>query len=168
MSEIGTSPNQPAKRGGRGVKIALALSLALNLAIVGLVAGVVLGADRGGERGAPPLRNLGIGPFIFALDRDGRDELRQQLDTNGPALRDERRAIGRTLRTVQEALLAEPFDRDAAEVALQQLREGATSLQLEGHNALLDQFEAMSAEDRAEVAARLDRVIRRGSPRRRD
>ena len=155
-------------RAGRGVKIALALSLALNLAVVGLVGGAVLGGRGGpGSDGGPPaLRTLGLGPFATALTRDERADLRGRLEGGSDALHEERRAIGRALRAVQEALQAEPFDRAAAEAAFETSRDIVMSLQATGHTALLAYFEEMTAEERADLADRLNRAMRRGGGRR--
>lgn len=154
---------------GRGLKIALAISLALNLAVVGLVSGAVLGGDGNRERdGSPELRTLGLGPFVRALSREDRDALRGRIEAQGAPLREERRGIGRSLRVVQEALLAEPFDRARAEAAFEQSRGLVISLQETGHTALLDQIEAMDAEARADFAEGLERTMRRGGGRRSD
>lgn len=168
MSEPGPSGPTPRTRSGRGVRIALALSLAVNLAVVGVIGGAVLrrGGDRGDD-GPPALHALGLGPFAFALPREGRDELRGRMGEVDARLRDERRAIGTALRAVQQALLAEPFDRAAADAALQASRQSAAALQTVGHEALLDQFETMTRAERAEVADRLDRVLHRLGGRRR-
>ena len=115
MSETPEMPPQPP-RAGRGIRIALAVSLALNVAVAGLVGGALLG--RGGPEDPPALRMLGLGPFALALPADGRDQLRGRLEEMTPDLRAERTRIGMSLRHVQGALLAEPFDRDAAARAL--------------------------------------------------
>ena len=163
MSETG-STSRP--RTARWVKIALALSLAINLAIVGLIAGVVLRRD-GDDGGPPELRSLGLGPFPLALSRGDRDELRGRIEGHSEPLREDRREIGRSLRAVQTALLADPFDRASAEAAFAQSRDRAASLQEFGHRALLDQIETMTAEERAELAERLGQMMRRfGSSRR--
>lgn len=155
------------KSKGRWVKIALAVSLALNLAVIGLVSGAMLSG--GGPRdnaAAPALRTLGLGPFVFALPREDRTELRGRIEARGEPLRVERRALGRALRVVRDALLAEPFDRAAAEAAFARSRASVTELQEAGHTALLDQIETMTAEERADLADRLGRAMRRGGDRR--
>lgn len=156
------------KRGsGRWVKIALAVSLALNVAVIGLVSGAMVGGGGPGDNnGSPALRSLGLGPFVSALSRDDRDELRGRLERGGEVSRDERRAIGRSLRAVQEALLTEPFDRGAAEAAFERSRGLVVSLQETGHLALLDQIETMDADERAELAEGLERAMRRNGRRR--
>lgn len=158
-------PNTPPPAGtpgqgatGRGIRIALAFSLAANLLIAGLVVGAFLG--RHGDEGDPTLRALGLAPFVLALGRDGRDDLRNRVARDLPRLREERTHIGRGLRQVRRALLAEPFDRAEAAAALSRSREAATALQALGHGALLDSFEAMPAPERAVVAERLGRTMR--------
>lgn len=147
-------------RCGRGVKIALGLSLALNLLIVGLVVGALIAVGPGRSGGDDPrLRTLGLGPFAIALPREDREAVTDRIDRD--ALRVERRALGRNLAQLRGAIVAEPFDRDAAEVALAGSRQAAAALQGQAHVALLDQIETMSADERAELAERLGRALRR-------
>ncbi|NKX43704.1 periplasmic heavy metal sensor [Roseicyclus persicicus] len=156
MSDPAAAP-KPA-RSGRGVRIALALSLALNLLILGLVAGAVLAVGpRGGDD--PRLRTLGLGPFALALSREDQEAVRGRIDRD--ALRTERRALGASLLQLRQALLAEPFDRAAAEAALARSRAAAEALQGQGHAALLDQIGTMDAAERAALADRLERALRR-------
>jgi len=77
------------------------------------------------------------------------------------ALRADRRALGAGLMQLRGALLAEPFDRPAAEGALARARGATEALQGHGHGALLDHVETMSAAERAALAERLDRALRR-------
>ena len=154
MSERSTQTAKP----GRGLKIALGLSLAVNLAILGLVLGAMMGGGpRGGEDAR--LRSLGLGPFGSALTRDDRAGFAARLDRD--AMRDERRRMGDSLGMFRAALLADPFDRAAAEAALTRARDAAGTLQGMGHAALLDQIGAMAAPERAALAARLERTLRR-------
>ncbi len=160
---------QPKPRSGRGLKIVLALSLAVNLAVAGLIGGAVLGGRNGSDdegRGAPALRTLGLGPFAVALSREDRAELRGRVEAQGAPLREERRAIGNAMREIQAALLADPFDRAAAEAAFARSRERVVGLQEVGHTALLDQIETMSVTERADLAEGLNRVMRRFGGRR--
>jgi uncharacterized membrane protein len=155
------------RRTGRGLKIALAVSLALNLLVAGLVGGAVLGSgNNGGE--APAIRALGLGPFALVLPRDARADVRRRIEADMQDLRRNRADIGRSLLAVRGALLSEPFDREAAARALGVSRNAANALQAQGHGALLDTLEQMSAEDRAVVADRLERTLRRMADRRQD
>lgn len=153
----GTPPPEPRRR-GRGLKIALAISLSLNLLIVGLIGGAILG--RGDPDEAPAIRTLGLGPFALALPREARDDVRRRISEDLPALRAERIEIGRSLRAVQRALLAEPFDPRAVTAALARSRSAAIALQEHGHDALVATLETMSVEERAIMAERLGRAIR--------
>jgi hypothetical protein len=152
------SEHQGARPPGRGLKIALALSLAVNLAIAGLVIGAMIG---GGPRGGddPRLRAMGLGPFGTALSRADRADLAARMDRG--ALRDTRRALGEDLGTFRAALTAEPFDRDGAQAALARTRAATEALQGIGHDAILDQIAAMTLAERAALAQRLDRALRR-------
>jgi uncharacterized membrane protein len=156
MSE---TPQTPRRRTGRGIKIALALSLALNLLVAGLVGGAILARPAPGE--APAIRTLGLGPFALALPREARDEVRDRIEADMAELRRNRAEIGRSLMAVRRALVSDPFDRHAAERALGRSREAAIALQAQGHGALLDTLESMSAAERAVVAERMGRTLRR-------
>jgi hypothetical protein len=159
MSDPTTGQPLPP-RGGRGLKIALGLSLAVNLLILGLVVGAILavGPGRSGDDD-PRLRTLGLGPFAIALPREDRQAVTDRIDRD--ALRAERRALGLSLVQLREAMLAEPFDRAAAEAALARSRAAAEAAQGHGHAALLDHIETMSAAERVELVERLGRALRR-------
>jgi len=154
-----SEPTQTKPRGGRGLKIALALSLAVNLAILGLVAGAMLGGGPRGGGGDPHLRSLGLGPFAMAFSREDRAGFAERIDRT--ALRAERQALGDSLVALRAALASEPFDRAAAEVALSRSRGAAEALQGIGHHAVLDQIAQMTTAERRALAQRLDRALRR-------
>ena len=143
----------------RGLKIALALSLAVNLAIVGLVLGAMIGFGPMGDRDDPRLRALGLGPFAMALSREERAGFGARIDR--ATMRAERRALGEGLVSLRQALRAEPFDRAAAAAALARMRDATVTLQTVSHDALLDQIAQMPAADRAALADRFARALRR-------
>jgi hypothetical protein len=143
----------------RGLKIALALSLAVNLAIVGLVLGAMIGFGPMGDRDDPRLRALGLGPFAMALSREDRAGFGARIDR--ATMRAERRALGEGLVSLRQALRAEPFDRAAAAAALARMRDATVTLQEVSHDALLDQIAQMPAADRAALADRFARALRR-------
>lgn len=159
MSDPTDGQGRPRKT-GRALKIALGLSLAVNLLILGLVGGALLavGPGRSGDDD-PRLRTLGLGPFAIALSREDRAAVTDRIDRD--ALRAERRALGGNLVQLRDAIVAEPFDRAAAEAALERSRLAASALQGLGHAALLDQVETMDAAERADLAERLSRALRR-------
>jgi uncharacterized membrane protein len=78
-------------------------------------------------------------------------------------LRADRREVGLSLRAMQAALRADPFDRAAAEAALERSRQAAAAVQAQGHTALLDHIETVPLTRRIEMAERLERVVRRGT-----
>jgi Spy/CpxP family protein refolding chaperone len=149
------------RRGARGLKIALGLSLGLNLLIVGLVVGAVTSIGSGRPMGDddPRLRSLGLGPFAIALPRDERQAVTDRIDR--AALRADRREMGQAMADLRAALLAEPFDRAAAEAALNRSRDAASAAQGQGHRALLDHLETLDAAERAALVERLGRALRR-------
>ena len=151
---------EPPRRSPRWVKILLALSLSLNLLVLGVVVGAVIGFDRkfGGPEGAD-LRPLGLGPFALAMDREARDGVRDRIDRRG--MRADALVLRAALADMQTALRSDPFDRALAEAALSDARAATGRMQLRGHEALLDQFEGMSLEDRVAAADRVARSMRR-------
>lgn len=153
--------NKP--RSPKWVKVVLVISLAMNLAVAGLVLGTFARGDglRDRVEHSIALRSLGLGPFSRALSPEDRDELRGRVTRDGVELREERRAVGRELRRIEQALRADPFDRAGVEAALARSRNLVVSLQEIGHTALLDQIETMSFEDRIALADSLEEVTRR-------
>ncbi|MEM9756769.1 MAG: periplasmic heavy metal sensor [Pseudomonadota bacterium] len=155
-----TEPAPP--KPGRGLRIALIVSLALNLLIVGAIAGLVLNA--GGRRPGgdnPGFRAIGLGPVLPALPREDRRALFHRLGESRADLARQSRPLGDAMVSFVEALRAEPFDRDAAAMALDAQRRHGAALQEQGHEILLDQLDAMTAEARAEMADRLEASLRR-------
>ncbi|WJY20217.1 periplasmic heavy metal sensor [Fontisubflavum oceani] len=117
------TPNPPSARrpAGRGLKIALVLSLVANVMIVGVIAGAVwgkIGGPSGDENGPMSLRNLGLGPMVFVLERDDRAALRARMAEDADRFRPELRGLGRSVHAFSDALRTEPFDRAAAAAAL--------------------------------------------------
>jgi uncharacterized membrane protein len=163
------TPNPPSARrpAGRGLKIALALSLVVNVMIVGVIAGAVwgkIGGPSGDENGPMSLRNLGLGPMVFVLERDDRAALRARMAEDADRFRPELRGLGRSVHAFSDALRTEPFDRAAAAAALQQQRGHVQGLQTEGHRVLLDQLDVMTPEARTDLADRLQRRLSRSRP----
>lgn len=151
-------PVSAPPKGGRGLKIALAVSLALNLGVAGLVLGAVLhgGPDMHGPRD----RDLGFGPFAEALSPDDRKALRRELVERMPELKSMRAQIDADLGQMLTLLRAEPFDPAALRdvMARQRARlEGQLSLGgtlLADHLAGLTQAERLAFADRLEAAMR--------------
>lgn len=138
----------------------LVASLALNLLVAGLVLGAVLRHD-GPRR---PMQ-MGPGPFAQALSPEDRrailSELRDRPDL-GPPSREERR---QAMAEVLAALRSEPFDRDRAEAAMGAQSDRMATVQRAIQAAMVDRIGAMSPEDRAAFADRLESELERGPDR---
>lgn len=167
MTNDTPSPRATPPATGRGVKIALGLSLALNLLIVGLVGGAVLGRGGAPERGDPAasLRSLAAGPLTEVLSESERGDLRRGLAESRDRIRPDTVALMQAFREFSGLLTAEPFDREALAEILGAQRGRMQSLMETGHEVLLDELEAMSPAQRADLAQRLERRLRRLRPR---
>ena len=144
---------------GKGLRIALGISVALNLAVVGLVAGALL---RDGDPRARMVRDLDFGPFTEALSPRDRDALRRDFVERAPEMRDVRRAMRDDLETFLTVLRSEPFDAGALATVLDN-QDGRMARRVElGQELLLERLGAMSPDERAAFADRLERRLRRG------
>lgn len=151
-----------ADRQTRILRVALFVSLAVNLAIAGLVAGAFLDGRR---MGPPPRFDLSLGPVGQALDEADRRailrDLRARPDLRPPGPR-ARQAHFRDLLAV---LRAEPFERGEIEALLADHRRHGAALLDAGQAALLDRIAAMSPEERAAFADRLEAEVSRNHGR---
>lgn len=158
----------PRTRTPRGVKIVLALSLALNLLILGAIGGAFLGGrpDGGLRDRTDTVRILGLGPLATALDRNDRAAVVAQAGADRAAMRAERRRLVDAASAFAEAVREDPFDRAAAEAALERQRAIVRGLQDGGYGALLDHLETMPSAARADFADRLLGLLQRQERRR--
>lgn len=151
---------EPAKGGsGRGLRVALGISVALNLLVVGLVAGAVL---RDGGPRERMVRDLDLGPFTEAFRDADRDALRRDFVARMPALRDMRAAMREDFQALLAVLRTEPFDAAAAQAILENQRGRMQARVDLGQELILDRLAAMTPEDRAAFADRLERRLRHG------
>lgn len=141
----------PRPRRERILRIVLVLSLALNLAILGLAAGFAL-RDQDGR---PPRGfDISLGPIGQALAPEDRAAIRDSLRgrSEGPRLQSNRQDEINTLMT---ALTQEPFDEAALRAALATPVNRMSKLQSDAVDALADRIAAMTQEQRAAFAGRL-------------
>lgn len=150
----------------RWVKIALVLSLGLNLLVAGAVVGGMVRHARTPPGGpVEDVRRLGIAPFVRGLDQRHQRALRDEVLTRRADIVEGARKMRRASRRFVAALRAEPYDADAAAAALADVRAQVLRLQEIGHEALLDQLGRMDAAERAALADRLEKSLRRrGGP----
>jgi len=156
----------PAKKPRRWGRVVLVISLTLNLLVVGLIIGTSVqrkAPQREGERVAVELSK--IAPLVRALPEASRDELRQTLAQKLP----DRRAAHRELRDMfdqmQTALSAVPFDRAAVEAVLDRQDALIKSQADWARSEILDHIETLTDAERAEIAERFKKVLRRGPPK---
>lgn len=153
------APPVPPVPSRKGLRIALGISVALNLLVAGLVAGAVL---RDGDPRARMVRDLDFGPFTEALSPRDRDALRREFVARAPEMRDVRRAMRDDLETFLTVLRSEPFDAAALAVVMDN-QDGRMARRVElGQELLLERLAAMSPDERAAFADRLERRLRRG------
>lgn len=128
-------------------QIVLVCSLALNLA----VAGVVIGAVSSGRVGDGPPRSfdLGVGPMARALLPQEQREIRRTLRDNQTLRSVDLRG---SLRSIQDALVADPFAPEALRAALSDQRNKLLAVQGEAQDALIEAVAEMSPERRAAFA----------------
>lgn len=132
----------------RWLAIVLGVSVALNLFFVGWFGGR---AFQRRDVYAERARHAAVG--------DGPHRPRQRprsFDWMSEAERDElrprRMALRGTRREVEQALRAEPFDREKLNQALSQLRRETDGIQASVHEFMLRKTESMSDEERRQLA----------------
>jgi len=146
--------------------VLLLASLLLNGVFLGLVIGgqALRGPDRDAPRVTAP---FALRAFIEAAPEPLRDELRAQargeLVSARRLMRQRRDAEARVWRI----LMAEEFDRAAAERALEDMRGARMAVDRKGQDVMLDMLERMDTETRR-AALRAGFNQRRPPPERRD
>lgn len=146
--------DKPTPRPARLWRIVLVVSLALNVAVVGLVAGFAL---RGHSMGPPARFDLSLGPVAGALSHDHRRAIARALREDGGL----RRGGPAGLDALVAALRADPVDPVAVEDAARQSSEFVRRVQDRAAEALTAQILAMSAEERAALADRIEAGMQR-------
>ena len=142
---------------GRWREILIAVSVVLNVFFIGMM----IGAWAAGEPPATDLRparearagGLGIEPrrYLASLPREERRDLRRTMVREGMNARDEFRALGKKRAAVREALLAEPFDAEAAQAALDVVLDAELALKKRSHALLVRLVNETPEEHRHEA-----------------
>lgn len=147
------------------LKPLLFVSLALNLMVAGIAVGWGLsdgGRDR--DRKFPEARELRgtIGePFFRALPEDKRRDLVRDVLGDRDRFRENREALRARVQAFLAALRADPFDPDAVAALLEDQRDVALGRQKLGEELLLKQLSAMSPDERAVYADRMETILSR-------
>ena len=162
MTDTPKAPVGPVPPSGipRWMKLLLAVSLAVNLGMLGMLGGAAL---RGaGDRGRPDVRDIGFGPFTDALSPQDRQELRRAFLQDGGNPRAMRQMMRTEVGTLLQVLRTEPLQEAELRAAFNRLRQrGQERLDL-GQRLLADHIIAMSPDDRARFADRLEAMMARG------
>jgi uncharacterized membrane protein len=145
------------------MKVLLAVSLAINLGVLGLVGGAAL---RGaGDRGRPDVRDIGFGPFTEALSPQDRQELRGAFLRDGGNPRAMRQMMRSQVGTLLQVLRSEPLQEADLRAVFSQFQQRWQERLDLGQRLLADRIIAMSPDDRARFADRLEEVVARGGKR---
>ncbi len=130
--------------------VALVLSVCVNVFVAGLAAGrITTGqATRNGETGG------GLQRFLATVPAEVRPVFRQALSENRGSLRDMASEVREARQSAAEILAAEPFDQDAFEVALAEIRDRSEALQAMVHNTIAGTLDQVPPEVRAQMAER--------------
>jgi uncharacterized membrane protein len=133
----------------RNLAFCLAASVLVNVFVIGLFAGRFMRQDH---------------PRRFGGDMDTSAPLRGVWRKHDALLRPRSEALDAARRAVREALVAEPFNLEALEAALAQLRTQSDAAQLELHRALAEAARELNVDERRRLAA--SRWFLRGGPHR--
>lgn len=144
------------KKSSRILTVVLVVSLGINLAVGGLAFGIWAF-----DRPARPPSPDAVAFLSFALPKEHRDALRQQLVSRRAEMRENRAAIGHLREDMIKALEAEPFDISRIAEILQQQRELFLALGELAHSALLERIEMLTPEERAIYVESLKKQERR-------
>lgn len=149
--------NQTAKSPmRRWIKYLLVASLGFNILIIGLVGGSVL-------RGGPPDRimrdreisMLGLRVYFSALESDQQSELREKIAESRRDHKDGKVVFAAHLKSMADALSAEPFDLGEVETVLTTQAGLVRGNISSGHRLLLDHIDGLTKAERAAMAKSL-------------
>lgn len=133
---------------------ALAVSLLANGVLAGALAQRALTEPEApAARERVMIRGGGVHPraFIAALPESEREAAGEALQVNMPRMRELFSEAREARRNVAETLSAEPFDPQAAAMALERVRAARGDIEAEGEGVLLAVLARLDAETRAQV-----------------
>ena len=117
----------PSRFSPRTLRWALVASLALNVLIIGAVAGTVCFSHRGPLHGFAS-KGPGLLGFAHTLPRERSDMIRQRFADAQPNMETLRRGIRDARAKVREALIAEPFDQQKLDAALEGVAQAENNI----------------------------------------
>ncbi|MDV7144232.1 periplasmic heavy metal sensor [Tropicimonas sp. TH_r6] len=156
MSEhVPTPEDQPKPRRRLGLRALLFVSLALNLVILGIVGGAILNFSRGEDHPRMVVRDLGLGPYLMAMDPQQRKQMESVTGDLKPKLREGRQEWRDAYIDALDAIRADPFDANALRAAMARQSDLAARSREVGLDVMIRQLEAMSVDERGKFAERL-------------
>ncbi|WP_116133476.1 periplasmic heavy metal sensor [Tropicimonas sp. IMCC34043] len=161
MTETGSAPVRAPRR-GRWLRVLLFVSLALNLAVVGIVGGAILGRAVDGPGPVQVSKELGLGPFLTALDPAQRAALRSASWERRSEMRAGRAAWKQAFDETLQVLRTEPFDAARMQALVDLQADLAANARKVGQEVLIAQLTQMSPEERQAFADRLARDLHFG------
>jgi uncharacterized membrane protein len=140
----------------------LFVSLALNLAVIGVVGGAMLGKSKRDDAPARVSRELGLGPFLAAMEQADRQVLYKMTRERSGDLKAGRSQWRAAFDESFEVLRADPFDTSRMRALIAQQEQAATAGRRLGQDVLLEHLSTMTLEERRDFADRLEQAMRRG------
>ena len=156
--------DQPPEKPRRSwLKPLLFASLALNLLIIGAIVGRALSPDnhRHRDRVEGPARSVIGEPFIRALSPEDRRDLLADLKNDAPRIRETRDNLRQRFQAFLAAIRADPFVPEEVERLMKDQRQVATGRQELGEALLMRRLQAMTPDERAAYADRLEKSLKR-------
>lgn len=149
------------------VKVLLVVSLGINLLIVGLIFGAFLhGRDILHERGTIPpeariMREMGLGPFLGAFPPEQRRQLGRSLREHIGSNQVNRADLAAELAKILQTIRADPYEHSALAAVFDRQKTRIADRAAVGRDVLLEAILAMSTEERATFASRMQRSMQR-------
>jgi uncharacterized membrane protein len=156
---VTTSASLGAQPGRNWTKIVMVGSLALNLLFLGILGGDFL--HGGPDRRASMVRELNFGPLTEAMSPKDRNALRRAFVDKAPDLAGQRQGMRQDLTDLLGLLRAETFERPALEAVFARQVDRSVDRLRVGQKVVLDLVSAMSVQERADFAGRLEETMKR-------
>lgn len=142
----------------RWFRVVLFVSLALNLLVAGLFVGVAIMHGRDGRPPAFRMDQVG-GPITAALSPRDRRWIGRELHRRFGQSRLPREDLVDKYQGIIDSLRAQPYDGMALRRAVQERLSAIQERARLGQKLLFERIDGMSDSERADLAARLERIL---------
>lgn len=147
----------------RWVRAVLVISLGLNLLVIGAVGSAFLFRD-GPPRHAREGERAIAAPYIGAFERADKREMRREMRKRLAGHKQTRAANAKDYAEFLSVLRADPYDDKEAKRILERQMARTLDIQKVGREIALQRIGAMTAQERAAYALRVEEVLQRGRP----